>query len=228
MSEDNLNALIVTRRPAKEMADGTLRVQLDVEPNDRKQFLEMFPDNGDPICVAKLDPESIRRHQNQTAFAETPTEKKKGKGEHGKFAQWLVKHGFFRNPALWQVVGTDAEFIEWLKQQPCCIGRRECAGDVVAAHVRRVATGAGTGIKPVYSAVPMCDHHHQKQHTEGESAIGGKDFIDKKRIIFLESWSRLTMKTKLGIESMTQLSPQHLELFLRDTGINVNIPTEFF
>jgi len=225
---EEFQALIVTRRPAKEMADGTLRVQLDVEPNDRKAFLEMFPDNGDPIAVARLDPESVRRHQNQTAFAEPET--KKTKGEHGQFARWLVQSGFFRRPDVWKFLGSDDLFLEWLKTQDCCADQQDDRhdGDVVPAHVRRIADGAGTSIKPEYSAIPLCNKHHLQQHQHGESHLGGKEWFDRQRIVWIEKWSMQQLKTVLGISSLSKLSPHHLELALRDSDINVNIPVEFF
>lgn len=223
---EELSALIVTRRPAKEMADGTLRVQIDVEPNDRRAFLDMFPDNGDPIAVAALSKEAIIAHQQGVAFAEPPA--KKSKGNHGDFAQWLVQSGFFRRPDVWKLAGIDKDYTEWLKQQKCCIGTKDCDGDVVPAHVRRIADGSGTGIKPEYAAIPLCNGHHQLQHQKGESAIGGKEFCDRKRIVFVSEWAKVCMKAQLEIESLAALSPQHLELFLRGSDINVNIPTEYF
>lgn len=225
MTEER-SALIVTRRPAKEMADGTLRVQIDVEPNDRRAFLDMFPDNGDPIAVAALSREAIIAHQQGVEFAKPPA--KKSKGDHGDFAQYLVQSGFFRDPKVWKLAGTDKEFLDWLKRQPCCIAISVCEGDVVPAHVRRIADGAGTGIKPEYSAIPLCNGHHQLQHSQGESAIGGKEFCDRKRITFVQAWAKERVKAALDIDSLAQLSPHHLELFLRDSDINVNIPTEYF
>ena len=230
MTED-MAALIVTRRPAKEMADGTLRVQIDVEPQYRRQFLDMFPENGDPICVVQLDPAAVRAHQQGHAFAEP----KKEKGEHGNFAQWLVQSGFFRRPDVWKWLGSDDLFLEWLKTQECAWkdapDRHD--GDIVAAHVRRIADGAGTGIKPQYSAIPLCNKHHLQQHQHGESHLGGKEWFDRKRIEYVEKWAMQQLKIVLGhgsdpLSSLSKLSPYHLEAALRGSEINVNIPTRFF
>ena len=220
---DELQALIVTRRPAKEMADGTLRVQFDVEPNDRRQFLNMFPDNGDPIAIAALSREAVLAHQQGRQFAEA----KPSKGDHGQFAQWLVQSGFFRRPEVWKFLGTDKDFLDWLKREPCCIGTKDCKGDIVAAHVRRIADGAGTAIKPEYSAIPMCDAHHQMQHTQGESSVGGKDFCDRKRILFVGEWAKGRFKNRASVESLAALSPYDFEAAMRASGINTNIPIEF-
>ncbi len=219
---EEYQALIVTRRPAKEMADGTLRVQFDVEPNDRKAFLAMFPDNGDPIAVARLDEDTIRAHQQRTAFAEP-----KRKGPHGNFARWLVQSGFFRRPAVWHEAGTDAEYLEWLRQQTCCALGKHCHGDVVAAHVRRIANGAGTGIKPEYSAVPLCDWHHRKQHELGESSVGGRGFLDRQRVRWLSEWSKEMVKEQLGVDSLAGVSPDMLEGWCAGVGVECHIPEEY-
>lgn len=219
-------ALIVTRRPAKEMADGTLRVQIDVEPNDTRAFLDMFPEQGCPIAVAALSREAVIAHQQGHAFAEP---EKKSKGDHGQFAQWLVQSGFFRRPDVWKHLGTDEAFLEWVKRSPCCAEQDDrCDGDVVAAHVRRIADGAGTSIKPAYAAIPLCNKHHLQQHQHGESHLGGKEWFDRQRIKWVSEWAKQMLKERLGIDSLAKLSPQHLELALRGSGLNVNIPAEYF
>lgn len=224
---DVLAGLIVTRRPAKEMADGTLRVQVDVEPNDRRLFLDMFPENGDPMAVARLSDEAIIAHQQGRAFAQV--EQKPGKGTEGQFAKWLVQSGFFRKPDVWRWLGSDGDFLDWLKEQDCAYhsapDRHD--GDVVPAHVRRIADGAGTAIKPEYSAIPLCNKHHLQQHQHGEAHLGGKEWFDRQRIVWIEKWGRLQLKEKAGIDSLTKLTPYHLESLLRGTEININVPVEF-
>lgn len=48
-------AISATRRQLKEMADGTIRVQIDIDPAYRKAFLEMFPDIDMPVALAPLN-----------------------------------------------------------------------------------------------------------------------------------------------------------------------------
>jgi len=224
-NENEQSALIVTRRPAKELVDGTLRVQIDVEPNDRRLFLDLFPDVGDPMAVAKLSDEVVRAHQQKTAFADPP--KKKSKGDHGQFAKWLVQVGFFRRVEVWKMAGRDSDYLEWLKSQKCCVvAGKKHEGDIVPAHVRRIASGAGTGIKPEYSAVPMCDFHHKLQHSKGESGIGGKEFIDRQRVKHLERWSRERIRERMGFASWSEISPAALLVHVGD-GFILNIPQEY-
>lgn len=49
-------AISATRRQYKEMADGTLRVQIDVDPMFKRAFLELFPQIDMPVALAPLEP----------------------------------------------------------------------------------------------------------------------------------------------------------------------------
>lgn len=49
-----MEAISGTRRAMKEMADGTIRVQIDVDPTCRTQFLQLFPNIDMPVALAPL------------------------------------------------------------------------------------------------------------------------------------------------------------------------------
>jgi hypothetical protein len=50
-------AISGTRRQYKEMADGTLRVQIDIDPMFKQQFLELFGSIDMPVAIAPLKPD---------------------------------------------------------------------------------------------------------------------------------------------------------------------------
>lgn len=137
---------------------------------------------------------------------------------YGKEASELYRLGFFLNPNVLETIGTDEEFRVWLIHLRCAVeasvglsvdvGR--CEGDVVAAHVRRVALGAGGAIKPPYSAIPLCHHHHTLQHQQGESALGGKEWFDKQRAKYVTEWASHRLAQHLGAESMGHVPPDTL------------------
>ncbi len=55
MSEENKPlAIAATRRRVKELVDGTLRVEIDIDPNCRTDFLRLFPHIDMPIALAPL------------------------------------------------------------------------------------------------------------------------------------------------------------------------------
>ena len=130
--------------------------------------------------------------------------------KYGAQAKELRLSSFFRRPEVWRAVGTDQEFLDWLKICSCPVTGSHY-GDIVPAHVRRVANGSGTGIKPEYSAIPLCDKHHQLQHLQGESAINPREWWDKKRIEYLVKWCWETLKTDLGYDSWSEVPPLVLE-----------------
>jgi hypothetical protein len=64
-----MTAISGTRRQYKEMADGTLRVSIDIDPSFKTQFLEMFGSIDMPVALAPLHPDF-----------EQPKEEEKPKG----------------------------------------------------------------------------------------------------------------------------------------------------
>lgn len=51
---DEAVAISGVRRGYREMVDGTLRVVIDIEPQFKKAFLEMFPEIDTPVALAPL------------------------------------------------------------------------------------------------------------------------------------------------------------------------------
>lgn len=90
--------------------------------------------------------------------------------------------------------GTDAEFRAWVQKQRSCVSGRfseylgSGEGRCIAAHVRRVAHGAGTGCKPPFSAVPLTHGEHLKQHQHGESFFGPPDWWEAQAEHYLRHW----------------------------------------
>jgi len=52
-----MSAVAGIRRTMKELVDGTIRVQVDIHPNDRDSFLKLFPQIDMPIALAPLVPD---------------------------------------------------------------------------------------------------------------------------------------------------------------------------
>ncbi len=49
-----MTAISGTRRSMKELVDGTIRVQIDIDPKYRAEFFEMFPEIDMPVALAPL------------------------------------------------------------------------------------------------------------------------------------------------------------------------------
>lgn len=49
-----MSAISGTRRALKELVDGTIRVQIDIDPRFKTQFHQMFPNIDMPVALAPL------------------------------------------------------------------------------------------------------------------------------------------------------------------------------
>jgi hypothetical protein len=192
------SAVTGTRKQIKEMADGTVRVAIDIDPEFKKTFMTEFGEIDTKVVIALMVPEHrmIQQESQQS--------------NDGKFYQTLHKVGFFIVPAVCQAVGTDDQFLDWMRKHPRSATGKLAGGEsgpIVPAHVRRVANGSGTGVKPPFSAIPLTDQEHRLQHQKGESAVhtDGKEWFDKKRVQYLTEWVKSRLYEHFNIESLTEL-----------------------
>lgn len=198
-----------TRRAMKELVDGTIRVQIDIDPQHRKDFLRLFGEIDMPVAIAPLAP----------GFEQPDVGH-----DYGQKAKILKQSSFFRTPEVWAAVGPDVEFTGYLRGRPCAYCGNEPSE---VAHVRRVANGAGTGVKPPYSAIPLCHQHHAEQHQRGESALGGKDWFDRKLIEYLENWCWESLKQQFGYESWKFIPPHVLHEWAIKHGVEQYVPDTY-
>ena len=92
-----------------------------------------------------------------------------------------------------------------------------------------MSDGSGTSIKPKYSAIPLCGagygkNCHDRQHREGESAIGGKERVDKLRLHYVHQWVWDSLKSQLGYEHWNQVPPQTLMAWASWNGVLDTLP----
>ena len=160
-------------------------------------------------------------HQVGAAFAHIDA---KPAERFGEKAAKLKLSGFFRRPEIWRAIGTDADFQNWLRTQPCAAPQKNHAGDVVPAHVRRIANGAGGSLKPEYSAIALCNEHHQQQHQEGETSIAPKDWFDRQRIEHLERWGWETLRALFRQDSMANVNPIAIREWARGLDVEKYLP----
>lgn len=142
--------------------------------------------------------------------------------KYGQQAKILRQSSFFRTPEVWAAVGSDEDFLAWVRTQSCAYCN--ATGPSEAAHVRRISSGAGTGIKPTYAAIPLCHKHHAAQHHAGESALGGKDWFDKKRIEYVQQWCWEVLKAQFGYYSWKFIPPHELHEWAIDNGVEEYVP----
>ncbi|SEN71688.1 hypothetical protein SAMN05216404_106175 [Nitrosospira multiformis] len=60
-----MSAISGTRRALKELVDGTIRVQIDIDPRFKTQFHQMFPNIDMPVAIAPLVSDFERQEEEK-------------------------------------------------------------------------------------------------------------------------------------------------------------------
>jgi hypothetical protein len=199
----------------KTLADGTLRITVDLPETETRHFHELFPAVHCEVAVAPMRP-------TQLAASQTT------KGQYGELARKLRLSAFFSYIEVWKATGSDAAFLEFVRTQKC--GARSgipCDGPIQAAHVWRLEDGFGKGVKGDYAAIALCAGHHRAQHNSGEDAIGGRPYMEAKRHETLVHWIWHTIKTDIGVESMADAEPAKVLAWAQKRGVDRYLPAEY-
>lgn len=199
-----------TVRKLETLSDGTVRLRIDVDPEHRRQALDLA-DPGAMVAIARISDESAQAYQRERVLA-------------GQRAKELRLSGFFRSPDVWAAIGSPEDYLAWLRDQPCAVGPVGCSGPTEAAHVRRISEGAGVGLKPKWHAIPLCQGHHRLQHQKGESAIGGKELLDKLAVRYVQEWAWEALKRRLGYEHWTEVPVADLQEWAERHGLERYLP----
>lgn len=81
----------------------------------------------------------------------------------------------------------DSKYLAWLRTLPCAVCNAFPPSQ--ACHVRLGGRG-GIGIKPLFSAVPLCANHHMAQHGKGHESIMNTDAWLKLADDYLRTFSQ--------------------------------------
>lgn len=219
-------AVIGTRRTMKELVDGTIRVQIDIDPQYKKAFLERFElDKAVALVQVNLSGSSNGRTPDFDSgnAGSSPAPEAK---PYGKQAAELYRLGFFLNPKVLEAIGTDAEYLAWVRAQPCAVTGKfdytkdEATGETrmacEASHVDRINLGRGMNEKPPYAAIPLTHHWHEKRHRVGVSVFAdgdpakGKQWEEKQRARFVVQWASERLAQTLHAESMGYVAPDSM------------------
>jgi len=194
---------------------GTIVLTIRVDPCDAQSFLANSPDAGGRLFVAPA-PELLK-----------PPDPLSLSADYSDAACQLIDSKFFEFSEIWPKIGTNNQYLEWIRKQKCWLAKKPghvCAGDIVAAHVRRIRNGAGTALKPKYSAIPLCAQAHDDQHQNGESAIGGRDRVDVALSRYLRRWSVITVLDLLGYQNLSNVPPVKLRGWAQAANLITRLP----
>lgn len=89
--------------------------------------------------------------------------------------------------------GTDAEYQAYIRLFPSVLTYRygewlHGEGRCEVSHWRAVSNGAGVGVKPPYSAVPLTHEEHHYTHQKGSSYFNPHEWWEKMQIKMLQMW----------------------------------------
>ncbi len=108
MNQDQLEqpAMIVAATVnCKTMADDTLRLTVDIEPNDAQQAFKMFGKRGSTVAIARLTDEAAKADMQAKAAG--------AKGPYSKQAQLLYQSDFFKWPDVLDKIEIDSDDFEY-------------------------------------------------------------------------------------------------------------------
>lgn len=214
------------------LADGTLRLQVDVHQGDTGEALSLLCQVGRVVVLAALKDgipgtpaDRTSGGLSQDVSSNVPDDDT-GEPGSGKLMQALYRCGWFHATRVLEVLGHDAEFLQWCRAQPVCW----CCGNpgtIQAAHYRKVGDGAGTSVKPPYSAIPLCVPCHQKQHANGYSVLGTTPWWEEKVAQARQDWGHQEMRLLFETESMTAVPVSWVLTWAEEQELIDLIPREF-
>jgi len=141
-----------------------------------------------------------------------------------------------------EAIGTDAEYLAWVRTQPCAVTGKfdytkdEATGETrmacEASHVDRINLGRGIGHKPLYAAIPLVHVWHMRRHDEGamvfasdgKNTLEGMAWEDKQRAKYVTEWASSKLAATLGVESMGYVDPPRLRLWAKQHDLTSALP----
>jgi len=196
----------------RTLADGGLRITVDLPTTEGKHFHDLFPEVHCQVAVAPMLPAALAAQQPE---------------DYGQYAKMLRLSVFFGIPEVWKATGTDDEFLAFVRTQKCVARSGPCEGPIQAAHVWRIAGGFGKGVKGPYAAVPLCAHHHRLQHNSGEDAVGGRAYMEQMAQECRRRWIWAEIKDDVGVASMRDAEPAKVYAWCQKKGIEQHLPAAF-
>jgi hypothetical protein len=203
---DNPAAVMGTTHNGRSLEDGSIELTIVISPDEALKVTSFgMMNHGANIGMVLLNYKPAK---------------------WGKQSQQLRLSSFFRTPKVWQAIGSDQHYQDWCRSQPSAYSRRKGteSDPMQYAHVRRVADGSGTGIKPSHSGIPLLASEHARQHHHGESVLGGKAWADKQRITHVVHWAWETLKGRLGYEHWPQVPPEKLLDWAKRNDVDQYLP----
>ena len=226
---NELLAIAGTRRTARELVDGTIRVQIDIEPKDRKRFYELLGEVDMHVALAPLD---LRNTATRLDGVTDPHVSSQPPSRPETLAAQLHRTGYFRNPKLWRAlherrIYTLQQHKQWVQQQGCIMHGKlstHCQGDVCLHHCRSSnVPSAGRHLQPEnpmkvphWYGVPLCHEHHRGwvHGSDSKSATrADHEKLQLKAVELMAGQAKAMVKQYIGIETLADITDGMLHNF---------------
>lgn len=212
----------------------TIRLTIDVDIAEYGKVCSILgaPD-GKWVGIAPINPQQGVKLARTEELEAEGTDYLPSPPKHplwGKFYQRLVLSNFFNNSNVLEKLGTDEQYLAWVRTQVSAHSVKQDWIDGVgcceAAHVRRVNLGAGTAIKPKFAAIPLTHDEHKQQTDAGESAIAPKEQWDKWLSEHRLKWGKMRLKQYFKVDSLSELDPHTFKEWCVNNGLMLYVPRE--
>lgn len=241
-----MSAVVGTRRAMKELADGTIRVQVDIDPPHRKAFLELFSDIDMPVVMARFNPAAQGTAEQGTGEPDAPIIARPTPEQENTrilieippntLAHKLHANGYFRSPRLWLAlhmsgIYTVQDHKRFVEKLPCIeLGKPvwPCSGDVCLHHARGAESdAAGPKLQPEapmkvphWYGVPLCHEHHIRW-AHGSNGATREDHQEMKRqaVDLMAEAAKRKVKELLVIDSLKKVTAEDILRFEENAGI---------
>ena len=219
-------ALWGIRRTARELVDGTIRVQIDIDPKNRKTFNELLGEIDMPVALAPL---------KQEAISETEAGVRGPNFSGRTLAQKLHIDGYFNNRRFWQALHDHGVYTlqnhkAWIELRDCAVRgelNTPCHGDVVLHHCTSAGiSAAGAKLQPEnpnkvphWYGVPLCHEHHRNWLHQGIATREDKERLFRLAVQLIAEQSKLAMKRYIGLDSLKDIDQGMLNDFEQELGL---------
>ncbi|WP_018694347.1 hypothetical protein [Algicola sagamiensis] len=229
-------AVLFSSGKLRTLQDGTLKIEVTIEPMFAMKAFEMFSAPGTPGAIARLTVDAAKKYQQNQMIQE---EAKDSVRAYGEYAKKLKQSMFFRSQDVLRAIGKDSDYQAWCRTQKCAVTAKQDFtqpdGRCVYAHVRR-ADSSGTGYKPIYKGMPLLNEVHQLQHQKGEreallayanlnlSVDEAKAWFDKRADEHLQRWAWERLKGLLNYNSWANVPPSVLVEWAKENEVFQHLP----
>lgn len=220
---------------SRTLADNSLKIQIDIAPDDASAAYKLFGRRGVNCVISLLAPDAAK--------PETKMEKK-----YGQYWRQLISSDVFNALPVLQAIGSESEFENFIRESPSVLSKNsdwdETRGEGrnQVCHVLRVSEGSGKAIKSPYCFVPMTGFEHRYQHDHGYTAAvkkfgsivvpkdaeknWGIEWMMDKVQQYRRDWASMALAIKLapGCSSRAQVNPDMVQMFFKDHDLIQYLP----